>query len=81
MSVEEETADELGRRGVEDKQDKLRDVAEGDKQVDTEINREPQMRKRKRKTTWKMKKTQRNVMLKIHTWRGKHLGWNPKKSM
>ena len=47
MSVEEETADELGRRGVEDKRDKLRDVAEGDKQVDTEINREPQDEKEK----------------------------------
>eukprot|EP00731_Ephydatia_muelleri_P034154 Em0049g1a len=43
MSEEEETADEQGRRRVEDESDKLRDVAEEDKQVDTEIsNREPQ---------------------------------------
>ena len=42
MSVDEETADELGRQGVEDERDKLRDAAEGDKQVDTELNRKPQ---------------------------------------
>eukprot|EP00731_Ephydatia_muelleri_P000810 Em0001g810a len=43
MSEEEETADEQGRRRVEDESDKLRDVAEEDKQMDTEIsNREPQ---------------------------------------
>ena len=34
MSVEEDTADELGRCGVEDELDKLRDAAEGDIQVD-----------------------------------------------
>ena len=43
MSEEEETADEQGRQTVEDESDKLRDVAEEEKQVDTEIsNREPQ---------------------------------------
>ena len=101
MSEEEETADEQGRRRVEDESDKLRDVAEEEKQVDTEIsNREPQdeeekdegekhvdteiskanpkMRKRKTKATWK---NQRHGILKIHAGRGKHLGWNPKKSM
>ena len=46
MSVEEEeTADKLGRQGVEDERDKLRDAAEVDKQVDTELNREPQEEK------------------------------------
>ena len=98
MSEEEETADEQDRRRVEDESDKLRDVAEEEKQVDT--NREPQdeeekdegknmwiqryrianpkMRKRKTKATWK---NQRHGILKIHAGRGKHLGWNPKKSM
>ena len=97
MSEEEETADEQGKRRVEDE----RDVAEEEKQVDTDIsNREPQdkeekdeeekhadteiskgnlkMRKRKAKATWK---TRRHGMLKIHAWRGKRQGWNPKKSM
>lgn len=40
---EEETADEQGKRRVEDESDKWRDVSEEKKQVDTEIgNREPQ---------------------------------------
>ena len=47
MSVEEETADELGRQGMEDERDKLRDAGEGDKQVDTELNREPQDKEKK----------------------------------
>ena len=47
MSVDEETADELGRQGVEDERDKLRDAAVGDKQVDTELNREPQYKEGK----------------------------------
>ena len=38
----------------------------------------PKKRKRKTKATWK---TQRHGMLKIHAGRGKHLGWNPKRSM
>ena len=38
MSEEEKTADEQGRRRVEDESDKWRDVAEEEKQVDTEIS-------------------------------------------
>ena len=43
MSEEEETADEQGKRRVEDESDKLKDVAEKENLVATEIsNREPQ---------------------------------------
>ena len=44
-------------------------------------NREPQDEEEKDEDDLEMKKTQRHEMLKVLTRRGKHLGWNPKKSM